>query len=262
MTADGPRVSVIVPTCNRGERLERLISALAEQDLTEPFEVVVVDDASHDDTLVRLGRLKAAQPFTLVPVPSAHNTGPAGARNRGWTVARGELIAFIDDDCVPAREWLRHLVDGLASADVVIGRTRPPEDQLHLVGPFSTLLDLDHNRSFSSCNIAYQRSVLEKLGGFNQVAFKWPNGEDTDLGLRALKAGFRDHFVSGALVWHDVGPSEFGTYLRRVRRLVFTVGGQSRFNRLGQRSRPPASTTSPRCPAADRGGRLAVPLAV
>jgi GT2 family glycosyltransferase len=213
------RVSIVVPTCNRSARMMRLLEALADQEFAEPFEVVVVDDVSKDDTLARLHEAVGRHRFLLRVLPSTVNTGPAGARNRGWRSAAGELIIFVDDDCVPDPGWLGAMVEGLSEADVTVGRTRPPGDQLHLIGPFSNFLDIDHDQSFSTCNVAYRRTVLEKLEGFDDEAFTWPNGEDTDLGLRAVKAGFRDRYVPEALVWHDVGPSDFGGHLRRLRRL-------------------------------------------
>jgi GT2 family glycosyltransferase len=196
----------------------RLLTALAAQTGAEPFEVVVVDDASSDDTVARLTQLVPSLPFPLRIVESSENTGPAAARNRGWLAAQGEQIAFIDDDCVPDPGWLQAVSAALEKADIVIGRTKPPDDQLGLIGPFSNYLDLKHNQSFSTCNIAYRRHVLEKMDGFD-ASFLWPNGEDTDLGLRAVKAGFNDRYESAARVWHDVSPSIFRQHLRRVRRL-------------------------------------------
>jgi GT2 family glycosyltransferase len=219
MSATSPRISVVVPTCNRSARMLRLLDALAQQEVDEPFEVIVVDDVSTDDTLEQLNQAAPHQPFEIKIQPSAKNTGPAGARNRGWKEARGEIIAFVDDDCVPDPGWLKALTSGLDGADISVGRTRPPNDQLHLIGPFSSYLDMDHNQTFSTCNIAYTKELLTKLDGFDEVSFAWPNGEDTDLGLRAVKAGFKDRFVADALMWHDVGPSDFRGHLRRVPRL-------------------------------------------
>jgi GT2 family glycosyltransferase len=181
---------------------------------------VAVDDRSKDDTIERLRGLAGSQPFALTILPSEVNTGPAGARNRGWHAAQVELIAFTDDDCVPDPGWLRSIVATLdADADIAVGRTRPPDDQLHRIGPFSSYLDLKHNRSFSTCNIAYRRTVLEKLDGFDQVHYAFPNGEDTDLGLRAVKDGFKDAYAPEALIWHDVGASEFMAHFRRIERM-------------------------------------------
>ena len=218
MAGSDAHVSVVVPTCNRSGLITRLLEALATQEIAEPFEVVVVDDRSKDDTLDRLHAVAPSVPYELTILPSEVNTGPGGARNRGWQRTRGESIAFIDDDCVPDRGWLAAMVAGLEKADIAVGRTRPPADQLNHIGPFSSYLDLDHNRSFSTCNIGYRRSVLQATGGFDD-GFLWPNGEDTDLGLRSVKSGYRDLFVPDALVWHDVAPSRFTTHFRRVRRL-------------------------------------------
>ncbi len=213
------RISVVVPTHNRVDRMLRLLDALADQAVGEPFEVVVVDDASDDDTVDRLVEASSRYPFELEILPSDANTGPAGARNRGWRAARGDVVAFTDDDCVPDPEWLSSLVTALDRADIAVGRTRPPDDQLALIGPFSSYLDIGHNQSFSTCNIAYRRRVLEAMDGFDEAAFAWPNGEDTDLGLRSTGKGYADAYAPEALVWHDVGPSEFAAHFRRIRRL-------------------------------------------
>ncbi len=215
------RASQVVPTCNRSERMMRLLGALAAQDMDEPFEVVVVDDVSKDDTL---SRLPAAAPttcrsncFSGLRIFGQHlSNGRSELRRRK---ARGERVAFVDDDCVPDPGWLKAITGGLEDADVTVGRTRPPEDQMHLIGPFSSYLDLEHNRSFSTCNIAYRRAVLEQTDGFDEVNFRFPNGEDTDLGLRAVNAGWRDHYVPDAIIWHDVGPSTFAAHWHRIPRL-------------------------------------------
>jgi glycosyltransferase involved in cell wall biosynthesis len=219
VTGGDVRISVVVPTRDRARRVVRLLDALAAQDIGEPFEVVVVDDGSTDETLSSLRAYAAERPFSLSVVTSEQSSGPAGARNRGWRSARGSLIAFTDDDCVPAPHWLSSLVAELEQSDIAVGRTRPPDEQLHLIGPFSSYLDIGHDLSFSTCNIAYARPVLEATDGFDEGAFAFPNGEDTDLGLRATDAGYRDRFAPEALVWHDVGPSEFATHFRRIRRL-------------------------------------------
>ncbi|MGI8751466.1 MAG: glycosyltransferase family 2 protein [Acidimicrobiales bacterium] len=217
---DGRNVltSVVIPTYNRSDQLIRLLAALATQ-VDVDFEVVVADDGSGDDTVVRARALADTVPYPLTVVTSPTNTGPAATRNRGWRRARGDLIAFIDDDCVPAPFWLVNLLSGFDHADLVIGRTRPPDDQLDQIGPFSSYLDIADGEGFLSCNIAYRRSVLEAVDGFDDEAFPLHNGEDTDLGLRALEAGFRDRFVDEALAFHDVHPSDFGAHLRRVRHL-------------------------------------------
>jgi GT2 family glycosyltransferase len=214
-------ISVVVPTRDRRAQVSRLVQALAKQEPGVPFDLFVVDDGSTDGTRDQLQLLAPDLPFALHVLSASTGTGPAGARNRGWRASSAPLVAFIDDDCVPEPAWLRAMATGLTEADVVVGRTKPPHNQVDRIGPFSSYIDSDSapDLAYLSCNIAYRRSVLEQLGGFDEERFPFPNGEDTDLGLRARKAGFRDRSEPDALVWHDVGPSEFMAHLRRVRRL-------------------------------------------
>src|SRR3990170_4968601 len=101
-------VSVVVPTFKRPDLLERCLDALASQDFSpEDYEIIVADDAASQETrqLVECRARKARPEVRYVPVSGTH--GPAAARNQGWRLARGHIIAFTDDDCVPAPTWIR-----------------------------------------------------------------------------------------------------------------------------------------------------------
>src|SRR3954452_3482097 len=101
-----PRVTVVAATHNRARRLEALLASLAEQTIgTEAFEVVIVDDASQDDTPAVLERALAG-PLDLRVLRQAEGGGQAAARNAGWRAATAPVVAFTDDDCVCARDWL------------------------------------------------------------------------------------------------------------------------------------------------------------
>jgi glycosyltransferase involved in cell wall biosynthesis len=217
MGASPPRVSVVIPSLNRANRLVRLLHALSEQAEVEPFEVVVADDGSTDGTVERVNRQAQHLSYLLHVIPCRTRTGAGPARNRGWKEATGDLVVFIDDDCVPERGWLATLVSAMEAHDVVVGRTKPAEDQLHLRGPFSMYMDVWSKWCYPTCNIGYRRPVLGKLDGFDEETFRLHNGEDADLGIRAEKAGFRTEYEPRAVVYHDVRPSEFLPYLRRVR---------------------------------------------
>jgi GT2 family glycosyltransferase len=211
--------SVVIPTYNRADRLHRLLLALSAQRGIDDFEVIVADDGSTDDTVARARDLSARMPYRLVVVAAETNAGPAAARNRGWRAGKGSFVVFMDDDCVPEPAWLATMVAALADTDIVVGRTRPPEEQRDRIGPFSSYLDITDSDGFLTCNIGYRRAVLDTVGGFDEQAFPLQNGEDTDLGLRARKAGFGDRFVADAVVRHDVHPSDFRTHLGDVRHL-------------------------------------------
>lgn len=211
----GPdRVTVVVPTMNRAERLRRLLDGLAAQTIgSGSFEVIVVDDGSTDSTGPLLERERQLGRLRLRVIALDESGGPAHAREIGWRATEAALIAFTDDDCVPTPGWLEA---GLrAAADlpraVLQGRTEPDPADASADGPFSRTISVTGpDPGFQTCNILYPREVLEAVGGFDFEAFPAVGGEDTDLGWRAIAAGFEAKFVPEALVHHaiaDLGPA-------------------------------------------------------
>src|SRR5258708_5322521 len=96
--ASDPRGSVVIPAYKRVARVERALGALAHQTQDrDAFEVIVVSDGSTDGTLDYLEH--AHLPFNLA-FATQENAGPAAARNRGLTLAKGSLVVFVDDDIV------------------------------------------------------------------------------------------------------------------------------------------------------------------
>src|SRR5262245_36470056 len=103
-----PAVSVVIATLNRPTFLNRCLEALVLQTLpSHDYEVVVVDDGPHfaSKAVVRAWCGRSPK-VTLRYGRSAWTHGPAAARNVGWRAARASVIAFTDDDCIPARDWL------------------------------------------------------------------------------------------------------------------------------------------------------------
>lgn len=211
-------VAVVVPTHDRAHLLERLVAALARQETPRPFSVVVVDDGSRDETWTMLEKLAASTGLPLVPLRLDPGRGPATARNLGWRATDADVVAFIDDDCVPAPEWLAALANAAARAGMAQGQTLPDPAQASGRGPFSRTLEVTEATGYyQTCNMAYRRDVLERLGGFDE-RFRHPTGEDTDLAWRALEDGVDAEFVGAAVVYHDVRPSSFIAHLRDTRR--------------------------------------------
>jgi GT2 family glycosyltransferase len=235
---DAPVISVVIPTHNRTDRLRDLIRALRDQTVQEPFEVLVVDDASTDDTWDELGRLAAEHRF-LRPLRLDVNRGPATARNLGWRSAHGTYVAFTDDDCLPEPGWLTGLLTGLRVADVVQGCTVPNPDHVHRSGPFSHTVKMTYELGFyETCNMAYRRDVLERVGGFDErIRFAW--GEDTDLAWRAKNSGASSTFVDDAVVRHEISDSDWRRYMRLLPRregivLAFREYPQLRWEHLNE----------------------------
>ncbi len=209
-----PAVSVVVATRDRSRRLAALLGSLREQTIDPAaFEVIVVDDGSADGSAELLRSEAEASPFELTVIARNDSAGPARARNEGWRRARAPLIAFTDDDCEAAPDWLERCLEAAARKPgaIVQGRTRPNPRELNEAGPFSVTRDVDGSGPwwFETCNIAYPRALLEQLDGFDET-FPEPLGEDTDLGWRALALGVEREFTSAAVVDHaveDLGPA-------------------------------------------------------
>ena len=218
--AAGPVVSVVIPTRNRSTLLARTLDALDGQRDAPPFEIIVVDDGSTDGTPQMLaGRHQA----NLVVLHQPASRGPAAARNRGWQASSAPYICFTDDDCLPQPEWLARLSKEFGRADIVQGRTVPDPSLNESWGPFSHTVEVTSEAGFyETCNMAYRRTTLELSGGFDED-FLFPYGEDTELAWRVKGLGARTAFVPEAVVYHDVGPSDFLDYLRLLRRRAALV---------------------------------------
>jgi glycosyltransferase involved in cell wall biosynthesis len=201
-----PEVSVVIPTHDRPAGLAAALAALRAQDLDPArFEVIVVDDGSSPPARadgVRLLRHEAAR-------------GPAAARNTGWRAARAPLVAFTDDDCTPTAGWLSALLGAAGGERVVVqGPIAPPPGEY--VGPFDRTVEAaGPNRIFYTANVAYPRTLLERLGGFDEW-FRRACGEDVELGARAVRAGAEVRFAREAMVFHEVRWMTLREHLRQT----------------------------------------------
>lgn len=213
-----PAVSIVCATHGRADRLARLLQALDRPyEVAGPVEVVIVDDGSTDRTPDVLATARPRH-VELRCVRLSRNSGPAVARNAGWRAASASHVLFTDDDCVPAEGWLEALHASLATADIAQGRTEPDPAALATRGPFSHTLRTDGtSQRYETCNLAVRRSVLERIGGFDE-SFRHPYGEDIDLGWRARALGATTTYCPEALVLHDVSLSSYRARLARTRR--------------------------------------------
>lgn len=203
----GPRVSVVVATRDRADRLRRLLDSLRAQTLRpSEFEVIVVDDGSRDGTAGVLATAGEHGSPTLRTLCFTDSAGPATRRDQGWRAASADLIAFTDDDCEADPGWLQALLSAAEAApDTILqGRTDPIEAERDRLGPFARTMSVTRlGPYYQTCNIAYPRAVLEAVNGFD-LSFPLPVGEDSDLAWRALAAGATARFVEDARVHHAV----------------------------------------------------------
>ena len=198
-------VSVVIASHGRALRLRWLLNALAEQSLGGDWEVVVVHDYDAKDADRIIGDHPLSAQGRLRSSAIEPGTGsPARQRNIGWRLARGELIAFIDDDCRPEPGWLESLVAGAKDPDLIVqGRTRPdPYESAILAAPHVRTMTIDPVGPYAqTCNILYPYRTLERLEGFDEVAV---TGEDVDLSLRARADGASVVAAPKAIVNHAV----------------------------------------------------------
>jgi hypothetical protein len=209
-----PEIAVVIPTRGRESRLAFALDALAAQSFeAERFEVIVVRDGD------ARGRSRTRGPDGLCVREVFGNgvTGPVAKRNLGWRASAAWLVAFTDDDCRPQADWLERLADRAERARdesgrerssdefFLQGRTEPDPAERHLLYGFARSMEVIGPSDWhETCNIAYPRALLERLGGFDED-FEGV-GDDTDLGLRALGSGAERIYVDRARVAHAVLP--------------------------------------------------------
>ena len=234
---EAPVVSVVVASHARPLRLRWLLNALEEQTLDAgAWEAIVVHDydAPTAERIIERHPLGAAGRVRHVAI--APGTGsPSRQRNIGWRQARGELVAFTDDDCRPEPEWLAELVAVARRAPgaVVQGHTRPePCERELLRAPHVRTLTIHPVGPYAqTANILYPRALLEQLAGFDERAVA---GEDVGLSLRARAAGALIEAAPGAVVNHAVESHTLPGILRqnlKWRHLAYLVKRHPEFRR-------------------------------
>lgn len=203
-------ISVVIPTHNRPESLTRCLQAIAGlEHPKDRFEVIVVDDGGEAslDQVVSTFRDR----LDIVSLKQAH-AGPAAARNAGAARANGSSFVFLDDDCVPANDWLRALETRIAATrtHAIGGRTlNGLRDNLYSSAS-QLLIDylyeyynvrLPRTSFFASNNVAFPREGFHEVGGFDE-RFTTAGGEDRDLCERWLQHGAQMTYAPDVLVFH------------------------------------------------------------
>ncbi len=217
-----PRASIVIPVHGALAHTVACLRAIAAHPPRDAFEVIVVDDASPDDTLAQLAQVEGIRVHAR-----EQNGGFIPACNDGAALARGEFLVFLNNDTVPQPGWLDALLDtfkdhieiGLVGAKLVYpdgrlqeaggvvfadssgwnyGRFEDPDDCR-----FNYVRDVDY---VSGAAIALPRALFAQLGGFD-VRFAPAYYEDTDLAFAVRGAGLRVVYQPAAVVVHDEGTS-------------------------------------------------------
>jgi len=202
LDAEWPRISVVVCSLNGAATIRDTLAALQRLDYPD-YEVIIVNDGSTD----RTPAIVAAYPFKLI---SIENRGLSSARNTGLDAATGEIVAYTDDDAYPDSHWLRYLALAFRKGDYVGvgGPNLAPPGNGSIAdcvanapgGPIHVLMSDREAEHIPGCNMAFRRTALQAIGGFDpryRAA-----GDDVDICWRLQDGGGTIGFHPAAMVWH------------------------------------------------------------
>jgi glycosyltransferase involved in cell wall biosynthesis len=188
-------ISIVVTVRNEEKRIGNLLDSLMVQE--GPFEVVIVDAYSEDETCSIVNDY--AEMYDNIFLHMKGGTRGVG-RNYGVMKAKGEVVAFVDGDCIANPHWLREIRTTFKEdkVDVVAGKTI-------MLGyaPFAELDRVELTKSgydvtYPSCNLAYQRELFQSILGFDP---QFMTAEDIDLNFRAVSIGGKITYREGAIIY-------------------------------------------------------------
>jgi GT2 family glycosyltransferase len=205
-----PRISVVVCSHNGSRTIRDCCEGLVNLEYPD-FEVIVVNDGSSDGTAA----VASEYGFRVI---STENRGLSSARNTGLAAATGEIVAYIDDDAYPDPHWLTYLAATFASSNHVgVGgpNVTPPGDGTIAAcvanapgNPTHVLLTDEVAEHLPGCNMAFRKTALEAIGGFDPQ-FR-AAGDDVDVCWRLRDSGCSLGFSPAAMVWHHRRNSVLG----------------------------------------------------
>lgn len=210
-----PLISVVVCTHRRHRLLRGCLESLNRLDYPN-VEVVVVNDGNDEEVE------RVVSEFPEMRHLALNHSGLSAARNLGAAKAKGEIIAFTDDDCEVDRQWLFWLAKFFEDSEFAAtgGPNIAPAptnwEQACIIaapgGPCHVMLDDEEAEHVAGCNLAVRKGAWETVGGFDE---RFRNaGDDVDFCWRLRNAGFRIGFCPPAFVWHQRRFS-FPAYVRQ-----------------------------------------------
>ena len=215
-------ISVVIPAYNASGTIARCLEGIFRCD-PPPFEVVVVDDGSEDDTVT------LANGFPCTVVPMEENRGPAAAKNRGARQARGEILLFVDADVVLPPDAIAivagifenhaevHGVQGIYSTDEIGESVFSIFQQFYYSYYFQRISE-NYVHIVSTWTVALRAESLRAAGGFNE-SYPRPTAEDEELGYRFGRLGYAIWLAKDLRVVHLIHYS-FSAFCKRKFRMV------------------------------------------
>lgn len=222
------RISVVIPSYNSRDLLANCLEGLLQQELDHSlFDVIISDDGSTDGT----GELAsgfatrfASAGGRLVYVRNERG-GASTARNAGIRAAEGDIVAFTDADCVPDGAWLSSIDAHFREHPDHLGVGGKTVSEPEKMTPFTHQVENSLDYGFLTCNVAYRRDVLVRVGMFEQ-SFPYPgcrfigtpDNEDWDMTFKVESLG-KIGYCPQAVVVHPPRPTSMRKLLTRTRNL-------------------------------------------
>ena len=219
---DSRTASIIIPAYNGSARIGACLESLLRQSEGRDVEILVIDDGSTDRTA------DAVQRYGVVRLISQANAGPAAARNRGAGEARGEILLFTDDDCIPAPGWLDAMLAPFSSNEVVgvkgIYSTRQSQIaarfvQIEYEDKYRIMAALPSIDFIDTYSAAFRRDKFLEMAGYD-TSFPVACAEDVELSFRMSARGWKMIFAPAAVVSHT-HPSTLTSYLKKKYKFAF-----------------------------------------
>jgi glycosyltransferase involved in cell wall biosynthesis len=215
--ADPPSVSIVVPVRNGADVIQDCVASLLSSSYpAHRREVIVVDNGSTDLTAEIVRNLRVEYQFEP-------RRGPSYARNRGIDASRGEVVAFVDADCVATIGWLEELarpfmdLDVWAVAGEIVSYPAQTPAQRYMArrkGRWQKpALDSRWWPFAVTANVAFRKSTFERIGVFDPALIR---AQDKDFGRRYLDAGLRFEYAPKALVLHRHRATSWGFFRQHV----------------------------------------------
>ena len=233
-------VTIIVCTYNRASLLEKTLQALLAQKTNAEYEIVVIDNNSTDRTKEAVKKV-AHNAEIPVRYYIEKEQGISSARNRGAQEARGEYIAYIDDDAIASENWLREIINSFENTEpkpaCCVGKVELqweqgrskwfPQEHETLLGQYdfgNTLKFLGPDDYLVTMNVAFQKESFLKIGEFRTYLGRKGNcllsGEDNNMYQRFYSAGALIYYNPNQLIYHLV-PKERQTLCWLTKRMFW-----------------------------------------
>ncbi len=204
-----PIISIVVPAYNEEENIVNLLHSLKKQNLSQKYEIIIVDNKSTDNTIQIIKQYKIKYQMDNLKVISS--SGKLGkVRNTGVAKSKGKWIIFIDADEIAGKNWLKNLMEKINDYDILIGSVNVSNAKKNSITKFFDLYhkevrkNLKKNKNIKMAgtgNLLVNRKIFD-----NGIMFdnNFPTSEDGDFTYRAFKKGYKFGYVDDAKIYHKL----------------------------------------------------------